>query len=722
MGITWKALINVTSVPFAGSAGIPRAFPTEWQGDDAKKTVMTIVKGWQLLIISFNTKEVWRFTSVLADMENLSPNVQLLISGELPFADRAKAQMFATSDNKVYLVGGNTCIDETCTNNQVRDDVWMSADVGETWVCMTSNIDPTIYTQYSMGLGSYSTATITGDDTIFLLGGLVANSTDGLNTIYMSQLAAPDTTFSATPYVIAPQTATAVYRDFGSIHVFFKEAIQKGSGTIKFGKGTALTATGASTTISGNSIKITPTPALVANTQYTLQMPLSSIKDLSGNTLASAPTYTFTVSSDVTVPKVSAGFPANLATGIASTTNFVLKFDERVQKGTGTVDLVPSVGNTVKFDIADGILRTTDDSSETTTKMFFAWKGAGVDSPSSSTYLTEGAKYTIKVPAGFVKDLAGNAIAATNPCMFTVLSGSQSWNDYAGGAGKGVGIETATVDWLENAEAPAGNKSLDSTEPKFASSFPKNGATDVPAGQDVKYIMYFDEPVKFNTTGVISILNQTSQVVAKANLTSDEGFAISPFLNNATAFVVPGSILVKGQNFRISIPTGVIKDVSGNALKAITKSFTCLSGTADTTAPERVMASQGEDAPDKPREKMELYFSEDIVRTSGSITVAAPGSAPAINTPITDANVSLIGTYGLRLSLYSGALDTEGTYKIQVPAGSLKDASGNHFKGLNLTANSLQYRPWTPRHRRLMPKHQLTRTLHQLMVFQSQPR
>merc|ERR1719379_804663 len=80
------------------------------------------------------------------------------------------------------------------------------------------------------------------------------------------------------------------------------------------------------------------------------------------------------------------------------------------------------------------------------------------------------------------------------------------------------------------------------------------------------------------------------------------------------------------------------------------------------------------------RDHIDLYFSEDILAATGTITVT--GMTPAINTPITNSNVTISGSK-LSLSLYTNALSAAASYSVQIPPGALKDASGNLFGGLN---------------------------------------
>jgi hypothetical protein len=207
--------------------------------------------------------------------------------------------------------------------------------------------------------------------------------------------------------------------------------------------------------------------------------------------------------------------------------------------------------------------------------------------------------------------------------------------------------------------------------------YPKNGQTDVSATSGGNAVlMYFSEPVKFNTSGIISIKNSSNIEVGKVNLTVD-AVRIAPSMN-ATKIPIP-AVLVKGQTFTLSIPTGVIKDMAGNDLLTITKSFTCLSELADTSAPVATGMSI-----DATANMIDVFFSEDIM--AGPVgTVSAGGG---ISTPVTHSNITVSG-FKLSLSVYAGSLSIANTYDLQISPGSVKDASGNLFLGLN--GSSMQY-------------------------------
>jgi hypothetical protein len=641
-GSTWEAMPSPTPVAFNA---IGPSWPTTWSNH-----AIAIVGGWQLVIVKAAEGEeggVWRFLdSTLV--------VQKVASAPLPFESRMDPTLLATSDSKLYLLGGHMCTDMACSNNMVFSDLWSSADVGETWAAHTMGIFAnqdlaTRVTEYSKGIGRYYSTVMTGDDTIYVLAGHKPNTTQGLNSVFTAYTNPPDVTFSSTTYLQGP--TQTVLKTMPKVAIFFKENIQMGAGTIQFKAGASALAV--TTQIFRQGIHLYPSAALTAGTTYNLEMPAGSVKDAAGNPLGSlSPAYSFTVNGDTDAPTVVSSYPADLATNVAPATTLRLTMSEPVHPGTGSLALTPLVGTPYVADVSSAVIRSREVTAGSMVyDVFFP-----------ATSLTLGAVYTIQVPAGMLKDIAGNDIAAANVASFTVLSGAPpASNPY-------------TALTFTPGSAGTGNATLDVTAPTFVSMLPKNGATDVEATSGNAVVMYFSEPVKFNASGIISIKNSTNHEVGKVNLTSD-AVAIAPGWN-ATKIPIP-AVLVKGQKFTVSIPAGVITDFAGNNLAAITKSFTCLAETADTVAP----VATGMSINPTMANMLDVYFSEDIMK--GSVgTVAVFGSGVNIQTPIAHSNVTVSGSK-LSVSVYAGSLDTAGLYDMRVGAGALKDAAGNLFLGLN---------------------------------------
>merc|ERR1712193_565848 len=361
-------------------------------------------------------------------------------------------------------------------------------------------------------------------------------------------------------------------------------------------------------------LTITPTAALKTSHKYTVALGDGSVKDLAGNTFSSFTSWDFTVSTDGAAPTISSASPAGANVGPA--TNVLLTASETVVKGTGAITL----------SCADGANFTADVSTATIvgTKVFFPSPGV----------LTDGQLYTISAPAGLLVDLVGNSMAAASSMgTFTVLSGSTS---SAADAYYGAGFAAAV--------AGSTNTTADTTAPTFVSMYPSAGATDVPTS-NITATMLFSEPVKFNASGFISIVNSSSKVVASINLTKDVD-VISTVFNGAKLDLgkVKGLTLAKGGAYTISVPAGILTDFAGNAVAATSKTFTTLAGTADTTAPTVLMTSPAHDSSGNlgSMTKVSLWFSEDITAVSGSVTIKLGSTSLAMG--VTSSNVTISGS------------------------------------------------------------------------------
>merc|ERR1711959_270432 len=370
--------------------------------------------------------------------------------------------------------------------------------------------------------------------------------------------------------------------------------------------------------------------------------------------------WSFSVSTDITAPTFSSASPSGASVG--PSTNILLTTSEKVVKGTGAITVACADGANYTADISTAeIVHGTS-----TSKVFFPSPGL----------LTDGQLYTISAPAGLLADLVGNTLAAASSVgTFTVLSGStcSAADGYRG-------------DSFAAAVAGSTNATADTTAPTFASMYPPSGATDVPSS-NMSATMVFSEPVKFNASGFISIVNSSSKVVASINLTKDVD-VISTVLNGAKLDLgkVKSLTLAKGAAYTIPVPEGILTDFAGNKVAATSKTFTTLAGTADTTAPSVLMTSPAHASTGNlgSMTKVSLWFSEDITAVSGSVTIKLGGTSLAMG--VTSSNVTISGST-MDLTVFPGRLNSAGIWNVLVPARSLKDSAGNHFTGVNDTGS-----------------------------------
>merc|ERR1711871_635270 len=660
-GPTWTAL----PVPAVVPSG---TWPASFSGH-----AIAIVGGWQLVVVdSVGGKVYTALDEAAATMK--------LVANSVPFASRKDPMLLATSDNKLYLMGGHNCNDATCSNNAAFTDVWLSSEtatagltseIGTTWTCQTANYDSSFTSTYTKGIGAYVSSVITHDDVLWLMGGQKPNTTTGLNTVYTSYAGPLDLSLSKTVYAQYPLAAATGLLKTTSVTMYFTEDIVAGTGTITVTDlgddvatgGTTANADAAitiTTSFTRQMLTITPAAALKTSHKYTVALGDGSIKDLAGNTFTSFTSFDFTVTTDGVAPTISSASPSGANVGPA--TNVLLTASETVVKGTGAITL----------SCADGANFTADVSTATIvgTKVFFPSPGV----------LTDGQLYTISAPAGLLVDLYGNSLAAaTSIGTFTVLSGStcSAADGYRG-------------DSFAAAVAGSTNSTADTTAPVMVSMYPPVGATDVPSS-NVSTTVFFGEPVKFNATGFIYLLNSSSKVVGTINVTKDVD-VISTVLNGAKMDLgkMKGLTLKAGEAYTISLPAGVLTDFAGNKVAAGALSFTTLAGTADTTSPSVLMTSPIHDSSGTlgSTTTVSLWFSEDIPPVSGSITIKTGSTNLAMG--VTSSNVTISGSK-MDLTVFPGKLNTAGTWNVLVPAGTLKDSAGVYFTGVNSTGSFPSY-------------------------------
>jgi len=156
-------------------------------------------------------------------------------------------------------------------------------------------------------------------------------------------------------------------------------------------------------TYSGTTATFSPAAALSGNTVYTAAV-TTGVKDLSGNAMAAAYTWSFTTATpaDVTPPAVTSVVPASGASSVAVNSNVTATFSEAMTSSTitGTTFTVKQGGNLVAGNV----------TYSGTTATF---------TPSAA--LTGNTVYTCTITTG-VRDLAGNAMVSAYTWSFTTVA------------------------------------------------------------------------------------------------------------------------------------------------------------------------------------------------------------------------------------------------------------------------------------------------------------
>ncbi|MDG1069972.1 MAG: Ig-like domain-containing protein [Akkermansiaceae bacterium] len=204
-----------------------------------------------------------------------------------------------------------------------------------------------------------------------------------------------------------------------NIEATFSEAVQLGaSGNITLDHLSGgvdvvidVAAHGGQLSVAGHVLTIDPGTDLAAGVDYAFLFEAGAVTDLAGTPNAFAgisdtTTWNFaTVAPDVTDPDISSLSPTDDATGVAVSADFVITFDEDVQKGSGDI-VITETGGSIFETIPVGDVRVSV-------------SGAMVTINPDGTLANDTA-YHVGIASGVIEDLANND--------FPGLTGSTAWN------------------------------------------------------------------------------------------------------------------------------------------------------------------------------------------------------------------------------------------------------------------------------------------------------
>ncbi len=275
-----------------------------------------------------------------------------------------------------------------------------------------TNIDPLASVQYSKDgqswLASFTAAA-------------------GANTVLARQLdaagnASPTATLTfhydaLAPLLVgtAPASAATLVPATSNIVLTFNEAIGIGSGDIVISDGGAdvrvIAVTDTSQVrVNGKTLTIDPALALNQDTQYSMTLAATALTDLAGNRFAglgASTALSFTTTESV-APLLLSSSPSANGQDVAAAANLYLAFNEAVKPGVGSVTLSDGAGDTRVISINDATQVGISGATVTI---------------NPAQLLKSGARYTVKVDAGAIRDLAGNSFAglAANGLSFDTV-------------------------------------------------------------------------------------------------------------------------------------------------------------------------------------------------------------------------------------------------------------------------------------------------------------
>ena len=425
----------------------------------------------------------------------------------------------------------------------------------------------------------------------------------------------------------------------------FSEAVQAGSGTITLRNTDTgqvietIAVTDASrVTFSGSTVTVNPTNDLPRNTNVAVRIDPGAILDAQGNAFAGIGNDTdfnfSTGDAETTAPTLTGTTPADNAMNVAAGRDLTLTFSETVRAGSGNVTLRNTNTGQVIEAIPINDPRVTFSGSTVTVN------------PAGD--LPENASVAVRVDAGAIEDVQGNAFAGIND--------DTTFNFSTGDA--------------------------DATAPTLQGTTPADNAMNVPTDQDLT--LTFSETVRAGT-GNITLRNlSTGQVIETIAVTDASRVTFS----GSTVTVNPAGDLPENASVSVQVEAGAIRDLENNAFAGINDNdrfnFTTGTETVGGGAPTLQGTTPADNAMNVPAgQDLTLTFSETVRAGSGTITLRNPDTGQVIETiAVTDA--SRVTFSGSTVTVNpTNPLPQNANVAVRVDAGAIEDVQGNAFAGIN---------------------------------------
>lgn len=221
---------------------------------------------------------------------------------------------------------------------------------------------------------------------------------------------------------------------------------------------------------------------------------------------------------DTTPPLLSSATPADNASGVATSSNLIMSFNENVRAGSGNI-LIFNINGTIAQSIS-----VTDTSQVT-----FSGNTVTIN---PTVDLAAGTSFYVNMASGVIKDTAGNSYA-------------------------GIGDATS---WNFTTAAPA-----DTQAPLLSSATPADNSANVAVNANL--VMTFNEAVRAGS-GDIRIFNSDGVIARSISVTDSSQVTFS----GNTVTINPTTDLANGTEYYVNIAAGVIKDTAGNNFTGISGS------------------------------------------------------------------------------------------------------------------------------------------------------
>lgn len=260
-----------------------------------------------------------------------------------------------------------------------------------------------------------------------------------------------------------------------------------------------------SKSISGNILTIKQSLTRLNNNNYQVYIPAGAVKDAAGNSLAAVYIFQFRASNSTnpTAPVVTSTNPSINASQVPLTSPITITFSENILAG-------PNFSGIYLKNTVSGALVAMTKSIN-----------GNILTIQQTTTRKNNTLYKVYIPAGSVKDSAGNNLAADYTYNFTTIGTSS-----------------------------------DTTPPTVTSTNPSSNATG----------FSLTSPVTINFSENVLAAANFSGIYIK-NLTTGKTVTLgSKTINSASLTIVQASSRLSKNTYQVYIPAGAVKDAAGNNL------------------------------------------------------------------------------------------------------------------------------------------------------------
>ncbi|MEN9757906.1 MAG: hypothetical protein RL755_2093, partial [Pseudomonadota bacterium] len=205
----------------------------------------------------------------------------------------------------------------------------------------------------------------------------------------------------------------------------------------------------------------------------------------------------------------------------------------------------------------------------------------------------------------------------------------------------------------------------DKTAPKLISVYPNKGSSAVALNQH--FILTFNEEIQASSGNIVI-----------SNGTDTKKIPLAPISGSSAQFTITGKLLtlnladnlLPNSLYSVKIENTAIEDLSGNKYSGINNTTTCYFNTIDTLPPTLFTSNPLANSLNfSINSNLVLTFNEKIKAGIGNITLANSSDSRTIS--VSDNQVKISGnTLTINPTM---DLNTNSTYKLNIPAGVIKD-------------------------------------------------